>query len=64
MSSYDPCLLIPKNRRKNLSIVKLETDNAFNVKTETIMNKQKKERIKINFIAKNGTKLESNIFTD
>lgn len=49
---YNVYLLITKNKNINFGIIKLQTNNTFNIKIEVFINKEKIKIIKIKFKAK------------
>lgn len=64
MLSYDVCLIITKDKDKNFSIARLQTDNIMNIKTNAFMNKENVKIIETKFIAKSQIILETRISED
>lgn len=52
MLFYDICLLITKNKDENFNIARFQTDNIFNIKIETFINKKEAEIIEAKFKTK------------
>lgn len=58
MSFYNIYLLISKNGSINFGIIRLQTGNIFNVRSNTFMNKKNVEIIEAKFKTKSQTILE------
>lgn len=61
MLFYDSCLLITKNRGKNFSIERFQTDNNFNIRIKAFIYKEEEKIIETKFIAKLQTMLETGV---
>lgn len=61
---YDICSFITKNGSKNFGIIRLQTDNTFNIGTEAFMKKKETEIIKFKIKAKTQTILQSGVLRD
>lgn len=61
MSFYNMCMLITRDEDVNFGIIKLQTDNTFNIEIEIFMNKEDVGIIKTRFKSKSYTMLETSI---
>lgn len=61
VSSYNAYLFITKNSEKIFGITRFQTNDTFNIRTETFMNKKETEITDAKFQAKSQTILETGL---
>lgn len=64
MSLYNICLIITKDKGKNFSIARLQTDNTMNIEIKACINKEEVKIIETKLIAKSQTILKTCVSED